>query len=273
MSPFEKFIRILQASMKTPQSYGLWHVVCLLLTAGLAVFLILRFRDAEDKTVRRILFAAWLVMALLEIYKQLVFSMKVSDGVASWDYQWYAFPFQFCSTPLYALPLLVFMKEGRARDAVMTFFSGFSLFAGLAVMFYPGDVFIDMIGINVQTMVHHGLQVALGLFLAAYNRRRLNKKSFLGSLVVFYIFVAAAMVMNAAVYRMFAVKGIDETFNMFYISPHYDCTLPLLSEVYRAVPYAVFLLIYLVGFSLLSFGIYGAERGILSLAVRKKCRG
>ncbi|MBQ4065400.1 MAG: YwaF family protein [Clostridia bacterium] len=256
--------------MTTPGNYGWLHLLFLALTAATAVFLILRYRDANGKTVRRILGVAWIVMVVLEIYKQLVFSMGVTEGVAHWDYQWYAFPFQFCSTPLYALPFLVFLKDGKVRDAFMTFFTGFSLFAGIAVMLYPGDVFIDMIGINIQTMVHHGMQVALGLFLVAYNRRRLCKKSFLGSLAVFYGFVLLAMGMNEVLHRYLAGKASEETFNMFYISPHHPCTLPILSDVYAKVPYPVFLVIYLAGFALLSFGIYGAEKGILALVSRKK---
>jgi hypothetical protein len=53
---------------------------------------------------------------------------------------------------------------------------------------------------------------------------------------------------------------------MFYISPHYACTLPVLSIIYDKAPYAVFLITYLLGFSFISALFFGIEKGIVSLS-------
>ena len=271
MNAFEKILNMLEASMEVPTNYGAFHIVFLVLTVAASALLIWRFRNSSDKAVRRMLLVVWLVMVALEIYKQLVFSLTVTDGVASWGYQWYAFPFQFCSTPLYALPFIVFLKDGALRRSFIVFFAGFSFFAGLAVMLYPNDVYIDTIGINIQTMIHHGSQVAIGAFLVAYNRRHMNKRYFAGSLGVFCSFAAVAMLLNVIVHAMFVNRGImDQTFNMFYISPYYDCILPVLSSVYKSVPYPVFLMVYLLGFAAVSARVFGIEKGILMLAMKSK---
>ena len=44
-----------------------------------------------------------------------------------------------------------------------------------------------------------------------------------------------------------------ETFNMFYISPFYPCTLPVLNIIYEKTPYIVFLLCYILGFLLAGY--------------------
>ncbi len=270
MTSFESFLHILQAQMPTPSVYGIWHIAFLLLTVVCTVLLVWKFRDASDKTLRRLLLAVWIVMVALEVYKQLVFSMDVTDGVATWQYQWYTFPFQFCSTPLYALPFIVWLPDGWLRKAFMAFFSTFSLFAGIAVMLYPADVFISMIGINVQTMIHHGGQVAIGILLVAYNRHRLNKRYFAESLLLFYVFAAIAMAMNLGVHAALVAARMEDTvFNMFFISPYHDCTLPVLSAIYPKVPYPVFLLIYLVGFAVISALIYAIEKGIVALTSKR----
>ena len=265
MSLFEKLVYALQAEMETPAPYGVWHICFLLLTVALSAFVVWRFRDASDRVLRRLLMITWIVLAVLEVYKQVVFSLDVSDGAAAWGYQWYAFPFQFCSTPLYALPFVIFLKDGRVRDAVMAFFATFSLFAGLAVMLYPADVFIGMIGINIQTMVHHGGQVVIGVLLAARCRHRMNFRFYLGSLAVFAVFVAVAMALNLSVHGLLTAAGSDATFNMFFISPYHDCTLPVLSAISPKVPYPLFLLIYLTGFAAVSAVMMGIEKGILAL--------
>ena len=270
MTPFERFVALLQAEMTTPPSYGLFHITAFLLTILAAALLVWRFRDTEDKTVRRLLLTAWIVLVALEVYKQLVFSMSVSDGVAEWSYQWYAFPFQFCSSPLYVLPFAAFLKEGRAKDAVMSFLSTFALFAGLAVMIYPGDVFISMIGINIQTMVHHGSQVFIGLFMAARNRRRYSFKFLLLGVIPFVILSAIAMGLNEAVHILLTNRGLTDTvFNMFFISRHHDCTLPVLSSIAPMLPYPVFLMVYLVGFVLAAGIVFGLEAGCIHLVKRR----
>ena len=59
--------------------------------------------------------------------------------------------------------------------------------------------------------------------------------------------------------------GIDETFNMFYISRHFECSLPILSMIYPKVPYLVFFLIYTLGFILVAMLIYYIVVGIYKL--------
>ena len=271
MTPFDHAISWLQADMETPVSYGLFHIVACILTLLAAAFLVWRFRDAEDKTARRILFGAWVVLVALEVYKQLVFSMDVTDGVADWSYKWYVFPFQFCSSPLYILPFAVFPRSERIRNAVMAFLATFSLFGGLAVMAYPGDVFISIIGINLQTMVHHGSQIVLGVFAVALYRKRLSWRFFFGSLVPFCVLSAVAMGLNLAVPAILNAHGItDFTFNMFFISHRFPCTLPVLSGIYPVVPYPVFLLLYLVGFAAVAAIIFAAEKG--TVALTQRCR-
>ncbi len=272
MNIFEKIVYFLSAEMEKPPLFGAWHLISLALALALAAFMVWKFKDCDDKALRRIFLIFWLVMLAFEVYKQIVFSMK-SDGVtATWHFQWYAFPFQFCSTPLYLLPILAFAKEGKVRNAVVAYMATFSLFAGLAVMIYPGDVFIGIIGINIQTMVHHGLQVVIGIFLVAHNRHHLNKRFFAWCMIVFSALASLALVLNVVMHHVFIANAMDESFNMFYISPYYDCTLPVLSSIYPHVPYPVFLLIYVLGFALVSLGIYAAEKGIVTLCSKIKHR-
>lgn len=264
MNGFEKFIDSLSSTMQTPTNYGWFHLMFVGIIVLTTILLCLFFRNCSEKAVKRIALIGWLIMLVLEIYKQLVFSFNNENGVAKWDYQWYAFPFQLCSTPLFVLPFIAFAKSGKGtQDACMSYMSTFSLFGGIAVFLYPNDVFVSTIGVNIQTMVHHGLQIVLGIFFLVYNRKRLNFKFFLKGVIVFCITFATALAMNF-IFHTF----VNETFNMFYISPYYACHLPLLSVIYANVPYVVFLLIYFIGFVLAAFVIYLIQWGIIKL-----CKG
>ena len=172
-------------------------------------------KDCSDGALRRFCVAVWLIILLFEIYKQLIYGLSVEDGRFVWDYAWYIFPFQFCSSLLYILPIVAFAKSEKLRDACVAYLMTFSLFAGLAVFCYPGDVFTETVGVNLQTMVHHGSQILTGVFLAAKYKEKFERRFFFGGVAVFVVMTFVAMALNVVAHYAFIEYGIDETFKMF----------------------------------------------------------
>ena len=250
------------SEMTTPGNFGGFHLAFILGVAFLTLILCRCCKDCREKTVDGISAFVWIVILVLEIYKQLIYGFSLEDGVFVWDYAWYAFPFQFCSSPLFILPIIAFTKNEGLRERCIAYMMTFSLFAGLAVFCYPNDVFVSTIGINLQTMIHHGSQILMGMFYAVRYRDRLNLRFFFGGVRVFVSMVIIAMILNVGVYHLFGAVGIDETFNMFYISPYFDCTLPLLSIVWDMVPYGVFVCIYFFGFILCALIVFGLMKAM-----------
>lgn len=253
--------------METPTFFSAFHIVCLLLailaTVGVSIWFVKR---PNDKAVRIFTLACWIVMVLFETYKQVTYAFSYNaDAGVEWKYEWYAFPFQLCSSPLYLLPFAIFLKDGKVRDAFLAYLCTFSLFGGLVVMIYPGDVFVDKAMINIQSMVHHSIQVILGVSLAVFYRKKITWKFFLKGLIVYAGMIAIAQILNATIPHAISA---DENFNMFYISWKYDCTLPLLSTIYPKVPYIVFFLLYLLGFILIAAIVFAIIRLILRLTSR-----
>ena len=120
-------------------------------------------------------------------------------------------------------------------------------------------MYVETLGIDIQTTIHHGSQIILGVFFAL--KRFLSpfptkkKNYFISAVFVFSAFVITAMILNIIMHNVLMTFGIDERFNMFYISPYHECTLPLLSIIDDLVPYPVFLCIYIFGFALAAFVI------------------
>jgi hypothetical protein len=160
--------------------YGWFHILALAIMFAVGVFLCWKCRNVSDKKFRIIIGVVWAIMLLFEIYKQVEFSFNYDEltGSVRWDYEWYAFPFQLCSKPLYLLPFIVFLPDGKVRNSIIAFIGSFALFGGLATMVFPTTVFIETIGINIQTMVHHGLQVVIGVFALVHERFNLSIKYF-----------------------------------------------------------------------------------------------
>ncbi len=261
-----KLIEIGNASMTRPTNYGWFHLMFVGIVVVASVLMCLFFRNASDRTVRVICFVFWITILLLEVYKQLNYTYTVVDGKIVADYMWYAFPFQLCSTPLYVLPFVVFLPNGRFRDAVTAYMIAFSIFGGLCVYVFPNDVFTSTIGINVQTMIHHGIQIVSGVYLAFTYRHKLNITYYLKGAAVFVALLCSALLLNESVYALLVKGGHSDTFNMFYISRHFDCTLSVLSSIYPKVPYPAFLAIYVLGFIAAAAVIFYAAKGIVILA-------
>lgn len=256
-----RLIEILDTEMETPKSYGIFHLSFFLLAVILGVVLVKIFKEPDKKTVRKILLTVGIITVCLEIYKQFNYTFSYDGTKISADYQWYAFPFQFCSTPMYVCLLAGIISQDKIHRALCAYLATFSAFAGLCVMFYPGDVFIRTVGINIQTMIHHGVMVTLGIFLLGSGYVKCENKTLLRGTAVFALCVCLAMIMNEIAHR----AGLEETFNMFFISPHEEPSLPVYSIVQQHVAYPFCTMIYIVAFTLASYVV------LLLASLIKKC--
>jgi len=267
------FLKFIQFELKEMiQPYSAFHIVSFVLMIALTIALCVFCRNIKEKKLSRILMIIWGVLVFLEIYKQFVFSYDINDAnEISWHYQWYAFPYQFCATPLTFLPFIALNKASNKvsafiKEGAIAFACTFNLFAGLAVMIAPGDVFTTYnLGIDVHTMIHHGMQMVLGIYLYVYYHAKLKYWSYLKALPIFGFFLINAMILNAIVPNF-----TNDTFNMFFISWKFPCTLPVLNTIYPKVPYIVFLLIYIIGFAFAGFLIYNLVYWITWLVDRQK---
>lgn len=267
MNVLKLVLDFLQTNCTPPAIYGGFHITMLFIMVLFTVILCVAGKNCSDKAFRNIMLVCWIINLIGEIYAGLMFSYSGSDGAITFDYAWYMFPFQFCSSPAYVLPFLVLLKRGRAYDGFLAFTATYSLFAGLAVMIYPGDVLIYILGVSIQTMLHHGMQVVLGIFVLVHERKRLSYRWFTRGIPVFSALVLIAMVLNIGVYNIFQSLGMSDTFNMFYISPYFSCTLPVLSIIYPLVPYPVFLAIYVIGFTLVALLVFFIFKSVIDRVV------
>ena len=258
MNILGKIVEALKFTATQPKSFGIYHLCCVAAVIVITVLMCIFLRKINDKTFRIIVGSLWIVMVLFEIYKQFVFNYKPNTG---WDYDWAWFPFQLCSTPLYVLPILAFFKDGKIRDAAIFYIGTFSLFGGLVVYIFPNDVFgTNILGINIQTMVHHGIQVILGIYVPVYFLKKFSWKNYLFASAFFWVLLLIALALNLII-----GPRVDNAFNMFYIGPYHACHLPILSAIYPKVPFVAFFFIYGLGFCFVALILYLIPWGIKKL--------
>ena len=257
-----------------PFLFGVFHITAIIVSLLAIIFAVRALSDVGERVFRKFLLALWVILLILEVYREVAFSLTLVNGEFVWNYAWYQFPFQLCGTPLYVIPIVVFAPEGKFRRACMSFLAVWSLFGGLTVMVYPAEIFVSQIGISIQSYFHHAMQVLIGVVIAVREARsrRLNFRFFMRGSYVFLTLFGIAMLMNIVAYRILSANDINDSFNMFFISPYYSCSLPILSEIQKIAPYPVFLLIYLLGFGLIAGVIFCLERVITYKFVKNEVR-
>ena len=255
---------ILHFEVKVPRLYGGFHLAWLAASFFIAVYCAVRYPKLSESSLRRGLLISSLVVIGLEVYKQIVFTFSFGDKLTI-DYQWYIFPFQFCSTPMYVGLAAALVRSRKIYNCLCAYLATFSFFAGLAVMFYPSTVFTDTLGVNIQTMVCHGMMVSTGVYLLFSGHVKPNLKTLLRAMPVFIVLLASAMAMNEAAYRAGIIPA--ETFNMFFISPYCAPSLPVYSLVQAVVPYPVSVIVYFCGFTLAA-GIVLAMCALIQSRIR-----
>lgn len=236
---------VMDLRMTTPTWWGWFHILCVILTIGATVLLCLLYKRGKIKNPRNVVFYTALIVIALEIYKQIQYSFSY-DGSVIFDYQWYAFPWQFCSMPMY-VGLLAGLTRGKLQSFLYSFLATFAVFAGACVMVYPGDVFTSSVWINIQSMICHGSMIVIGVFLYYTGAVKAEHKTILKGMAVFSVAVGIAVLLD----ELAVIVGIvpNETFNMFFVSRHCEPSLPVYSSVQAVIPYPWCLFIYIAGFT------------------------
>lgn len=248
-----EIMKFLQGEMEKPGLFSLFHIISLLIVLAATILLSVFFKDCKEKTYKRILFIVWICCLVLEIIKQFVKSF-VYGPPHQITYDYYDIPLHLCSTILYVLPILIFTKREKLpilHDAITGYICFFVSFGGLVVLLYTDIVMSKLIFTNVQTMIHHGSQVALGVFMVIWNRNRINIKMFFKSIFVLLSFMAIALIVNI-ILTPITPRGI----NMFYVNPYQITDIPFFSTIQEKAGFFVFLLSYTSALILAGFVVY-----------------
>lgn len=231
--------------MPTPAWFGWYHILWLLIISAECVVIYIFRKKISRKCANSILLIAGICLILLEMMKQIERSFSVGDGGAlSWHYPPADFPFQFCSTPMYLLLLVGIIRKGKVYDVMLDYLATYALFAGGLVMIYPVGVYVESIFINIHTMIWHSSMFVAGFMILATRMVEFRIKTVLKATIIFAIILVMAILMNVFAHLIVP----EEYFNMFYIGPYYPNNFPVLQDIYKAVPWAIFLIIYIVGF-------------------------
>ncbi len=246
MSFLKHFIEATAWTMEKPKAYGAFHLIFTFV--GLAVCILLAYvlRKTGKRGNRIVLTSVGVFLLLTEIYKQLFYYYHIGEGI----YQWWIFPFQLCSVPMYLCLIAPWLKEGKVQAAMYHFMTTFNLLGGIMAFAEPSGIIHGYWTLTLHAFVWHMMLIFVGLYLIASGRGAKTVKDYLSSVVLFLVLAVIAFAINLLFWD---VSG--GTIKMFYVGPAIS-PLAVFKDIATNCGWYVNTPIYLVAVSLGAFLIF-----------------
>ena len=206
----EQLITATAWPMTPPEAYGTFHLLFLFFGLGSSAVLAYRLRRCSPACHRRILLGVGLFLIFCEIYKLLFYYYVVGHG----SFQWWVFPFQLCSIPMYLCLAASITRSETTRSAIYTFLCTYNLLGGFLALLEPSGLSHDYWTLTLHGFAWHTLLVFLGLLLILSGNGPKSVWDFGHATVLFLILCGVAFGINLVFFR--ASQG---EINMFFVGP------------------------------------------------------
>ena len=206
----ERFIELTAWGMTPPKAYGAFHLIFMLAGFLLCLAAARRLKNISERGSRTVLLTVGLILLLSEVYKQLFYYYHIGGG----SYQWWIFPFQLCSVPMYLCIAAAFLKPGNLRDGMCYFMSSYNLLGGAVAFLEPSGLCHEYLTLTLHAFIWHMLLVFVGVFLIVSGRGCKKTEDFRQASCTFLGLCYVAFMFNL-IFR----KVSGQTINMFFLGP------------------------------------------------------
>lgn len=196
--------------MIPPKAYGSFHILFTVIGFALCAVLAIACRRLSEKAHRRLLLSLGLFLAGTELYKQLFYYYYIGNC----SYQWWIFPFQLCSVPMYLCIIAALIPKGRVQRGIYAFMSTFNMLGGAIAFAEPSGLCHPYVTLTAHAFVWHMLLVFIGFYLIASGRGCYSAADFGGAVATFLALCVIALGINVGLWD---ISG--GSVNMFFIGP------------------------------------------------------
>ena len=206
----EQFINATAWPMTEPASYGPFHLIFAFVGLAAAALLARRLRRLSDKGNRILLLTCGIFLLLSEIYKQLFYCYFIGQR----SYQWWIFPFQLCSVPMYLCIIAPLLKPGKVQQGMYNFMMIYNLLGGFMAFVEPSGITHAYWTLTLHAFIWHLILVFIGLYLAFSDRAGKTMKDYRAASVTFLCLSGIAFCINLIFW-----KAAEGDINMFFVGP------------------------------------------------------
>lgn len=205
-----------------------------------------------------------LFMLAGEIWKQLTLTFILGGG----QYNWWYFPFQLCSIPMYILLIYPRIRRAALKQALLAFLMCYGLLGGIAVFADTTGLHYPLTALTAFSYGWHILLIILGisagtvyLRLLSGHQKKAPLRPFLYATCLYLACCLAAVFLN----MVFDRYG---TINMFYINPDYKMQQIVFRDLVPRLGNNAVILLYMACTILGAFLLFLLWKGIFLLRCR-----
>lgn len=233
--------------MDVPRMYGAFHLIISAVMICLAVIGAMRAKRLSDAARIRLLAICGWVLAAMEVYKQLFLYYVVNGGV----YDWWYFPFQLCSVPMYLCILLPCVMRDRFSSAILTFLATYTFVGAVATFIVPEDILRSYVTLTFHGFIWHGILLFISLTVALPGMADLSPGGFARGTGLFLVMCVAAIGINIAVEPLMAAAHAEGLLTssyaaMFYLNPYHLSPQPVVDTVQKSAGIPLGLALYVL---------------------------
>lgn len=206
----DRFMTWTAWEMTPPTAYGPFHLTFTFVGFAFCLLVAHKLRNLGNKGNRVVLLGCGIFLLLTEVYKQLFYYYHIGDH----SYQWWIFPFQMCSVPMYLCIIAPLLKPGKVQKAMYNFMMIYNLLGGFMAFIEPSGIVHEYWTLTLHAFIWHMMLVFIGLYLAMSNRGGKEIKDYWSASKTFVCLCVIAFCINLA---LRSVSG--GTVNMFFVGP------------------------------------------------------
>lgn len=196
------------------------------------------------KQYKKIFLCCGVLLALSEVWKQWTLTFLLNNG----HYDWWYFPFQLCSIPMYICVALFFVHNLKIQRYLLSFLMDFGLLGGIFAFFDTSGMHYRYLPLTIHSFVWHVLLIIIGIYAGMTWRMvkgtdagdfPLFPRDYRKAACIYLLCCLAALCLNLAFRRYGAI-------NMFYINPYYPMQQKVFDQIAATLGNGTGILLYLL---------------------------
>jgi uncharacterized membrane protein YwaF len=246
----DKLIESTAWEMTPPPAYGAFHLSFTFIGVALCILLAYKLRNLSERGHKTVLFSAGAFLIITEIYKQLFYYFYMSNPEGINQYDWWIFPFQLCSVPMYLCIIAVFLKPGPVQNGISGFMPTYNLLGGLMAFIEPSGISHAYWTLTLHAYLWHMTLIFIGVYLIMSGRCAKTKKDFLHAALTFVVLCAVAFCINLIFW-----DASNGTINMFFVGPR-NSSLAVFKDIAKNFGWYVSTALYIPAVTLGAFLLF-----------------
>ena len=245
--------------MDAPRMYGAFHIAAVLIVLILAVIGASTLKHRS--TVKVLSICGWILVAM-EVYKQLFLYYIVNNGA----YDWWYFPFQLCSVPMYMCILLPLLHKAGVNSS-LTFLATYTFVGAAAALAVPEDFMRSYVTLTLHGFIWHGILLFICLTVVFSGMADLSLRGFGRATALFLGLCVIAVLINIVTEPIMASaysQGLvpNQYAAMFYLNPFHLSPQPIVGTVQKSAGIPLGLALYVLTITLSAGAVCAVFRTI-----------